>query len=64
MDATPTFWLEGQAMVFERPLDLFSRIFLHIPTLWWVTGTEFIFGKTYGKEINLYVCNFQIFIEL
>ena len=35
-----------------------------LPSLWWGMGQGFVSGKTCGERINLFVFNFQFFLEL
>ena len=65
-NGTLTFWLDGHMDVLGRPLHKFSKTFLHTFALWWVMGdgSEFVYEKICGGEINHCVHNFQVFIEL
>ena len=54
MDGMPTFWSHGHISVFGKPLHMFSRIFLHVYSLWWVIGKKIVFWKIYeGEESQL-----------
>ena len=63
MVGTQTFYLGGHIVALGRSFARSSMISLSIPVFWWEMGQKSVYGKTYGRGFNLWLCNFQVFIE-